>query len=98
MLKVEAQLAIHCTDQSKFFTVMVLVQYATQSYASHCAILGCFGQIRTSSVTQEEAGHALLSLYDAGFWIAKLKCRLRLGPIAPVSLTGTVWNKKDSEA
>ncbi len=29
---------------------------------------------------------------------AKLKCLLRLCPIAPAGLTGTVWNKKDSEA
>jgi len=29
---------------------------------------------------------------------AKLKCLLRLCAIAPASLTGTVWNKKDSGA
>jgi hypothetical protein len=43
------QLAIHGTDQSKLFPVMVLLQYARLPYASHCAILGCFAQIRTAS-------------------------------------------------
>jgi hypothetical protein len=52
------QLAIHRTDQSKFFPVMVLLQYARLSYASHCAILGCFVQIRTACVAQA-AGHVL---------------------------------------
>src|SRR5438552_348444 len=57
MSKIEMQLAIHRTDQSKFFPVSVLLQYARVSYASHCAILGCFAQIRTASVVQA-AGRA----------------------------------------
>jgi len=43
-------LAIHGTDQSKLFPVIVLLQYARLPYASYCAILGCFVQIRISSV------------------------------------------------
>src|SRR5207253_10021250 len=43
------------TDQSKLFPVTVLLQYARLSYASHCAILGCFVQIRTSSVSCKQA-------------------------------------------
>lgn len=58
MLKIEMQLTIHRTDQPKFFPVSVLLQYARVSYASHCAILGCFAQIRTASVVQA-AGHVL---------------------------------------
>ena len=46
----EMQLAIHRTDQSKLFPVIVLLEYARLPYASYCAILGCFVQIRTSSV------------------------------------------------
>jgi len=38
--------------------MIVLPQNATLSYASHCAILGCFAQIRTASVLQA-AGHVL---------------------------------------
>ena len=52
MSKTGMQLAIHRTDQSKLFPMIVLPQNATLSYASHCAILGCFAQIRTSSVVQ----------------------------------------------
>jgi len=44
------QSAIHRTDQSKLFPVIVLLEYARLPYASYCAILGCFVQIRTSSV------------------------------------------------
>ena len=58
MLKIEMQLTIHRTDQPKFFPVSVLLQYARVSYASHCAILGCFAQIRTASVVPA-AGHVL---------------------------------------
>ncbi len=50
MSKIGVQLAIHGTDQSKLFPVIVLLQYAWLPYAPHCAILGCFAQIRTSSV------------------------------------------------
>ena len=32
--------------------MIVLLQYARLSYGSHCAIVGCFVQIRTSSVVQ----------------------------------------------
>src|SRR5712691_3383256 len=46
------QLAIQRTDQCKLFPVIVLLQNARLSYASHCAILGCFAQIRTASVLQ----------------------------------------------
>ncbi len=46
------QLAIHRADQCKLFPVSVLLQYARVSYASHCAILGCFARIRTFSVVQ----------------------------------------------
>jgi hypothetical protein len=52
------QLAIHRTDQCKLFPLIVLLQYARVSYTSHCAILGCFAQIRTFSVVQP-AGHVL---------------------------------------
>ncbi len=52
MSKIGMQLAIHRTDQSKLFPMIVLPQNATLSYASHCAILGCFAQIRTASVLQ----------------------------------------------
>jgi hypothetical protein len=58
MSKIGMQLAIHRTDQSKLFPLIVLLQYARLSYASHCAILGCFVQIRTASVVQV-AGHVL---------------------------------------
>jgi hypothetical protein len=50
------QLAIHGADQCKLFPVIVLLQYAGLPYATHCAILGCFAQIRTFSVVQA-AGH-----------------------------------------
>src|SRR5258708_6834827 len=50
MSKIGVQLAIHGTDQSKLFPVIVLLQYARLPYASYCAILGCFVQIRISSV------------------------------------------------
>ncbi len=49
MSKIGTQLAIHRTDQSKFFPVSVLLQYARLSYASHCAIVGRFVQIRTAA-------------------------------------------------
>src|SRR5260370_10940767 len=50
MSRIGMQSAIHRTDQSKLFPVIVLLQYARLPYASYCAILGCFVQIRTSSV------------------------------------------------
>ena len=56
MSKIGMQLAIQRTDQCKLFPVIVLPQNARLSYASHCAILGCFVQIRTSSVMQA-GGH-----------------------------------------
>jgi hypothetical protein len=50
------QLAIHRTDQSKLLPVFVLLHYARLSDASHCAILGCVAQIRTSSVVCKQPG------------------------------------------
>src|SRR5712691_13296528 len=49
MSKIGMQLAIRRTDQSKPFPVIVLLQCARLFYALHCAILGCFVQIRTAS-------------------------------------------------
>src|SRR6266567_5756323 len=58
MSKIEMQLGIRRTDQSKPFPVIVLLQCARLFYALHCAILGCFVQIRTASVVQT-AEHVL---------------------------------------
>src|SRR5260370_29595922 len=49
ILKIEMQLAIQRTDESKLFPVIVLLRYARLFQALHCAILGCFVQIRTAS-------------------------------------------------
>jgi hypothetical protein len=46
------QLAIHRTDQCKLFPMIVLLQYARVSCASHCPILGYFARIRTASIVQ----------------------------------------------
>jgi hypothetical protein len=55
------------------------------------------------SLTADEKGsiatlHRAIEIGYNFFDTAQLKCFLRLSPIIAASLTGTVWNKKDSAA
>src|SRR5713101_3832226 len=96
MLKVGMQLAIHRADQCKLFPVSVLLQYARVSYASHCAILGCFARIRTFSVVQV-AGQCAPKIQafarQSASWssVPVKPCCMDLNPTSKVLRSDSVW-------
>src|SRR5712671_4417437 len=86
MSKVGVQLGIHATGHPKLLPVRVLLLYARICHATHCAILGCLAQIRTSSVV-EAAGHVPRNS-GLSQSIGELVQRLRAGHMGVTVCTG----------